>query len=175
MRRFLALIGVLAATACGGGDSTQDETTTSPAVEDTVDESGSDPGTATTQTQEGGEADQAAGPEAGTATVTIGDETLEFTEQGFCTGSVLTFNMPGNTQFSVSIVFPPPAVEVNDPDGPDWIADSERTGFEESSVDSFTSEGGPLEGGTPIRVSGTATFTDGTDLVDGSFEAMCSE
>jgi len=172
---LVALIAMLVLVACGGSDTTDDVTTPDPVTEDTAEDGEIVTEATTSTTQSSDDEAPADSSDVGTASVTIGDQTFEFTENTFCTGSVFHFHMPGNTQAAVSITTPPPGVEVDLPDSPGWIADSERTGAEESSVDSFTIEGGESEEGTPYLMSGTATFYNSNEgLVEGSFEASCA-
>lgn len=121
-------------------------------------------------------ADTATGSDATAATVTIGDDTYEFSGVSMScnTGNVI-IRMADDDSSLVVIQSSPDLVEVTLPGGAEWIATASETrgaGAEDSSVDSVNWEGDVL---TPT-VEGTATFYNSSEgLVEGSFHATCAE
>lgn len=201
MRRVLPLVIVLVMAACGGdsGDEGADEPTTPTQAQTTQAPANDDGADDTTTTAPAASGSEGSGPS--TATVTIGDQTYEFSTEGALVAQCLTdlfgifsVQLPaaGGADGSVRIVAllegtdPDVVGEVNaievDTGDDDWIADEADTvilGSDllepgDSQVDSVEVDGSTVRG-TATFVRGNSLFTGEPEIVTGTFEATCGE
>lgn len=207
MRRLMALFVavLLVVAACGGGsteeggdDDGNQPTATQPADDSGGDDSGSEDQAPPATEADDGADDDASGEEGpSTATVTIGDETYEFSSEGALIAQCLpdlfgtmSVNLPladgGDGRIQIIALHEgtdPVEVEVDNRvhveigDG-DWIADPLEVRFEPDESALSQVESVEVDGST---VTGTAGFVgrDNTTQewvsMTGTFEATCGE